>query len=108
MLLQSHEHVIKLFPVWPNDRNARFTSLRAVGAFLVSSELKDRNITYIHIKSEKGRICSILNPWSTEDLWIMEINGEQQREIEWQLSGNVISFATEAGKHYRLSSQHAD
>lgn len=102
MLIQSHEHVIRLFPVWPREKDASFTNLRAVGAFLVSSELTDKNVTYVNVHSEKGKMCHIINPWSTGEFYIMETDGETQRKIEWQLSGNIISFATETGKLYTL------
>ena len=38
MLMQSHEGVIRVFPVWPKEMPARFGNLRAYGAFLVSGE----------------------------------------------------------------------
>lgn len=44
MLLQSHEGVIRFFPCWSrNCGNARFGTLRANGAFIVSAELKGGN-----------------------------------------------------------------
>ena len=55
MLLQSYEGVLRVFPAWPKDRDARFGSLRAYGAFLVSSELVKGEVTELTIESEKGR-----------------------------------------------------
>lgn len=63
MLLQSHEGVLRLFPCWPREMDARFGTLRAVGAFLVSAELKDGVISGVTILSEKGRDCTVVNPW---------------------------------------------
>jgi alpha-L-fucosidase 2 len=63
MLMQSHEGVIRLFPVWPKDQNARFGSLRAVGAFLITAELRDGVVGGVKIQSEKGRPCTVQNPW---------------------------------------------
>jgi len=63
MLLQSHGKVLRLFPVWPRESNARFGRLRAVGAFLVSSALRDGLVKYVLIESEKGRDCIVQNPW---------------------------------------------
>lgn len=37
MLVQGHEGVLRLFPAWPADREARFSHLRVKGAFLVSA-----------------------------------------------------------------------
>ena len=63
MLMQSHEGVIRFFPCWPMDQDARFGTLRARGAFLVSAELKDGVVRGVKIVSEKGRDCTVLNPW---------------------------------------------
>jgi hypothetical protein len=63
MLMQSHEGAIRLFPVWPKELDARFGDLRAVGAFLVSAELKGGKLSDARIRSEKGRDCTVVNPW---------------------------------------------
>jgi alpha-L-fucosidase 2 len=63
MLLQSYEGVLRFFPCWPKDQDARFGRLRAVGAFLVSAELKDGVVAGVRVVSEKGRDCTIQNPW---------------------------------------------
>jgi ribosome-associated protein len=44
MLLQSHDGVLRLFPVWPRDRAAQFGNLRARGAFLVSSQFREGRV----------------------------------------------------------------
>ena len=103
MLLQSHEQCIRLFPVWPTERNARFENLRAVGAFLVSSELLEGEVAYVEIKSEKGRSCHVMNPWSGRTCRVLEGEHDQQCEISFQINGQLISFETEAGKVYRIS-----
>ncbi|WP_336775661.1 glycosyl hydrolase family 95 catalytic domain-containing protein [Paenibacillus sp. MMO-58] len=102
MLLQSHEQVIRLFPVWPRDKAARFHNLRAVGAFVISSELSEGKVTNIELTSEKGQPCRIFNPWPNEAFSLMEVDVEQQKQIEWQLSADIISFHTETGKSYTL------
>jgi len=63
MLLQSHEGVIRFFPAWPKDQDARFGTLRARGAMLVSAELKGGVVRGATIFSEKGRACTVQNPW---------------------------------------------
>ncbi|ACS99198.1 glycosyl hydrolase family 95 catalytic domain-containing protein [Paenibacillus sp. JDR-2] len=102
MLLQSHEHVIRLFPVWPRDKAARFHNLRAVGAFVISSELSGGTVTRIELTSEKGQACRIFNPWPNKAFSLMEVDGNQQKEVAWQLSADIISFHTETGKSYTL------
>jgi hypothetical protein len=96
MLMQSHEGVIRLFPVWPKRRDAAFYKLRAYGAFLVSSEYRDGCIHYAVIESEKGLDCTVQNPWATmvvfrNDTLIAE-TAEQR-----------FTFETEAGKTYVLT-----
>ena len=62
MLLQSHEGVLRLFPCWPKDQDARLGGLRTVGAFLVSAELKNGVVSGVKIVSEKGKDCTVVNP----------------------------------------------
>ena len=63
MLCMSHRQVLRVFPVWPKNRDARFWNLRAEGAFLVSSAMKGGTVQYVNIHSEKGRDCTVVNPW---------------------------------------------
>jgi hypothetical protein len=63
MLLQSFTGELRLFPTWPVKHDASFTNLRAYGAFLVSSSMKSGEIQDIAIYSERGRRCSLKNPW---------------------------------------------
>ena len=71
MLCMSHGHVLRLFPVWPSDRDARFRNLRAVGAFLVDSELRNGRVRYVRIMSEQGRNCTVQNPWPGEKVLVV-------------------------------------
>ena len=64
MLLMSFEGFLRFFPVWPPADDARFTTLRAVGAFLVSAALDDGVVHGIEVVSEAGGNCTILSPWS--------------------------------------------
>ncbi len=79
MLLQSYDGVIRLFPDWPRNLNARFGTLRAVGAFLVSAQLKDGIVRGVKIISEKGRDCTIVNPWPGQRVRVIR-NG---KPAEW-------------------------
>ena len=63
MICMSHRQVLRLFPVWPKDKDARFWNLRAEGAFLVSSALKGGTVRFVKIHSEQGRDCTVVNPW---------------------------------------------
>lgn len=72
MLMQSHEGVIRVFPSWPEERDARFVKLRAYGAFLVSAEKSDKLISSVEIISEKGKQLTFSNPWECVEV---RING---------------------------------
>jgi hypothetical protein len=63
MLCMSHRQVLRVFRTWPKNKDARFWNLRAEGAFLVSSQFKGGQVQYVRILSEKGRDCTIVNPW---------------------------------------------
>ena len=71
-LMQSYTGIIRLFPNWPDHGDAAFTSLRAVGAFLVSSELKAGVIRSLVIHSEKGGTCRIYSPWPGQTVNVMQ------------------------------------
>ena len=102
MLLQSHEGVLRLFPVWPKEQPARFGRLRACGAFLVSSQLRDGQVRTLCIESEKGRPCTVDNPWPRRRVRVHQKGEEGDREIEVKTEGVQVRFATCPGGIYRL------
>ena len=53
MLLQSYEGIVRLFPVWDKKRSARFSGLRAKGAFVIDAELENGRLQ-AEILSERG------------------------------------------------------
>ena len=89
MLLQSHEQIIRLFPVWPQTARARFGRLRAVGAFLVSSRVEAQKVQYVCIESEKGRDCTVLNPWPGKNVTLFRSGGKTET-----LAGERFTFRT--------------
>jgi hypothetical protein len=78
MLCMSHGHVLRIFQTWPKEKDARFSNLRAWGAFLVSAELKGGEIQYVEIVSERGRKCTIQNPWPGHDVKITRDDGKTE------------------------------
>ena len=55
-LLQSYTGELRLFPNWSKaNGNARFQTLRAVGAFLVSAEYREGKVRWVRITSEAGQ-----------------------------------------------------
>ncbi len=65
MLLQSQRGLIRLFPAVPDDwTEVSFTTLRAEGAFLVSSLRRRGRVAEVTIISERGGTCRLLSPWT--------------------------------------------
>jgi len=98
MLFQSYDGVLRFFPCWPKDLDARFGTLRARGAFLVSAEIKKGVIGNITIFSEKGRDCTVVNPWPGDDVSFVR-NGKNAEK----LTGNRFIFKTAPGETIQLS-----
>ena len=70
--------VLRVFPVWPMERDARFADLRTWGAFLVSSELSRGRVSYVRIASERGRDCTVVNPWPDEEVVVRRPRGAEE------------------------------
>jgi len=64
LLLQSVGDIIRVFPAWPKDKDASFTTLRAQGGFLVSAVQKSGKVTQIEITSTVAGKLRILDPWN--------------------------------------------
>jgi hypothetical protein len=67
-LLQSVDNVIRVFPTWPKDKDARFTRLRAQGGFLVSAEMKAGQVVRVEIESTVGGNLRLCDPWTGKTL----------------------------------------
>lgn len=104
MLLQSHEGKIRIFPALPANKSMAFT-LRARGAFLVSSSIsKEGIISGIEIKSLNGNKCFIQNPWGTHNIRITTSKGDMIRfKIDHD---NVISFSTLEDESYMMKTSN--
>lgn len=97
MLLQSYEHIVRIFPVWNKERNASFDNLRAYGAFLVSGSLKDGKVEYVRLLSEQGRVCKMENPWKGKEVQVYRKG--KPSEI---LSEDVFELMTAKGEKLEL------
>lgn len=103
MLLQSSNGIIKVFPNWTGE-DAKFYQLREKGAYLVSSELSQGEVTYIDVVSEAGEDVTIVSPWELACVTDMEGNpiafsyGTTQNTKE-----QTITFKAEKGKKYRIT-----
>lgn len=127
MLLQSHNHVLRVFPAIPDgdkeygrmlrngyniteyyDRymqydaweNVRFDKLLAKGAFEISAQLKNRKLHHILVHSLKGGSVEITSPFMETMDGAVYCDGEA---VSYEKSGDVYRFATQAGKTYLLA-----
>ena len=98
MLLQSYEGIVRIFPNWNHGNDASFNNLRAYGAFVISSSLKNGKIGYVKLVSEKGRPCLMENPWPGKKVQLIRNN--KKAEI---LEGDSFSFQTKENEVIRLS-----
>lgn len=98
MMMQSYEGVIRIFPNWDASMNGSFRDLRAYGAFLVSSSIKDGQIQKVCIKSEKGRPCKIQNPWPGHSVTIYK-----NRKVWKKKKDDLLQFKTSEGDCFELS-----
>jgi hypothetical protein len=64
LLIQSAGDVIRVFPAWPEDKNAAFENLRTQGGFLVSSSIKAGKIASVAVVSTVGGKLRMLSPWA--------------------------------------------
>lgn len=100
MLFQSHDGVLRFFPCWPSDLPARFGTLRAVGAFRVSGEYRDGAVRRAIIHSEKGRACTVQNPWPGKTVQLVR-NGTTAEAV----SGDRVTFKTAENETIELRPQ---
>lgn len=99
MLMQSNDGVIRFFPDWNGAcGNARFGTLRAVGAFVTSGEFKNGTVVSAGITSEKGLACTIQNPWPGQKLLVTR-NGLRGEVVE----GTRFTVNTAVGETLALA-----
>lgn len=111
MMVQSDGGIIKVFPVWREDYDGKFSTIREKGAFLVSSEMKDNTVQYIELTSEKGTDAKIVNPWGNADVTITDSNGNKVEYTKGETvnSGEkTIEFATEENTTYTITESGVD
>ena len=97
MLLQSYEGRVRVFPNWNHQRDASFNTLRAYGAFLVSSRLSGGKVQYVTIHSEKGRDLEIENPWGEKPV-VVQRNGKAAESLK----GKIFRIQTKPGETLHL------
>lgn len=99
ILIQSWSGCIRVFPSIPEFwKDAYFHKLRAEGAFLVTSRLKNRMVEYVIVESEAGRNCEVVNPFRENEVSLIDL----KTGVEKVLTGRVLKFETEKKGVYLL------
>ena len=98
MLMQSFEGTLRLFPCWIRSRDASFRHLRANGAFLVSSSIKNGTIGEVELLSEQGRPCRMENPWPGRTVLVRHSDGRIEK-----LQGDFVEFPTQKNERLRIT-----
>ncbi len=88
--------VIRVFPAWPDDWDARF-KLLSRGNFLVTSSFQNGQIEFVEISSQSGQICKIHNPWGNEEIDIYRNGGKIKTT-----NNDLISFKTNINENFVL------
>ena len=102
LLLQSYQGVLRFFPGWPLNETANFTTLRAVGAFLVSAEVDaSGHVSAITIVSEAGVPCRLLSPWEPVGVGVA-VQASGKPVAVKQLGSGRYQFETVAGATYSV------
>jgi len=91
--------VIRVFPAWDKNKPAYF-KLLAKGGFLVSSSVKNGEVSFVEITSQLGGICRIRNPWPGNTISIYR-NGVKAK----YLAGSLISFSTSTNEDIKIVRQ---
>ncbi len=89
--------IISVFPSWSLEWDTEF-KLLARGGFEVTSRCVSGKIEYIKIHSRRGEQCRLRNCWGRECV-VKDSDG-----IIYELDGDIITFNTEIGKTYRITS----
>ncbi len=103
MLLQSYNQIIRVFPAVPDVwKDASFFKLRAEGAFLVSSKLKNGKIEFIKIESLAGSKCSVRKKFKTFKIFKKEKNEKYNEFKDFKVFNKNIIFNTKKGDTYLI------
>src|SRR6185312_12393475 len=77
-LLQSYSGTLRLFPNTKNLGPARFSKLRASGAFLISAAWDGKTVSPVEIHSERGTAVRMVNPWKRANVRVSDLGGNRE------------------------------
>ncbi len=99
MMLTGLAGVLHLFPGIPAGVPARFHSLRAPGAFLVSAEKRTDAVDYVLVRALAGATLRLENPWPDAKVSVVELEGGGERPIE---GTPLLELKTRPGGDYLI------
>jgi len=67
LLMQSVNDIIRIFPAWPEEHDARYVDLRAQGGFLVSAEQNGGETVSVRIRATADGQVRLLDPFPGRD-----------------------------------------
>jgi len=102
LLLQSVGDIVRVFPAWPADRDARFTNLRAQGGVLVSAEQRNGPVQDVTITSTVGGTLRLLSPWPK--IFVRRASGGGPSLLKPGARG-VVKLQTQRGERLLFSPQ---
>jgi hypothetical protein len=94
-LAQSVGDVVRVFPAWPADRDARFAHLRTQGGFLVTASHADGRVGELAIESTVGGRLRLVSPWAA-GVSVKRDGGPAQR-LTADAEG-IVEIETKAGE----------
>jgi hypothetical protein len=94
LLVQSVDDMIRVFPAWPEQRDARFHHLRTQGGFLVSSSFAAGKVDSVEIESTVGGTLRLVSPW--KKIAVRSSAEASPRPLTPDTQG-IVQIATEAG-----------
>ncbi|MDH4203501.1 MAG: discoidin domain-containing protein [Phycisphaerae bacterium] len=103
MLAHAHGGVLKVFDVWPENRDASFERLRVRGAFLVSGALKGGNVSHVEVLSEKGGKCRMESCWPGHDISVDQVKGDRFKSVKISGKAGVYAWDTVPGGVYKVT-----
>ncbi|MFC1508495.1 glycoside hydrolase N-terminal domain-containing protein [Candidatus Omnitrophota bacterium] len=95
-LMQSYNGELRLFPNWPDDTGAEFSTLRAAGAFLVSAKWASGSVEWVEVLSEVGSTLTMLSPWESGAVC-------SRSGVETVLTGERFTLDTSPGEVLRFT-----
>jgi len=87
-----------LKPVLQFWKDAYFHRLRAEGAFLVTSKLKNRRVGFILVESEAGGRCRVRNPFIENGVSLIDLETGEETVSK----GRTLEFPTRKEGRYLL------